>query len=98
MGGQLTRRTSFKYLRVPTAIFVFLNPRFLREEWSDQGDKIVTLNDWLIPYGDWTADGNGISNNAGRAMTSALIAVLERPLTPAKYGELADVLPEFEWC
>jgi hypothetical protein len=23
-------------------------------------DKIITLNEWLIQYGDWTADGKGI--------------------------------------
>jgi hypothetical protein len=30
-------------------------------------------------------------------MTSWLIPVLQTTLTPARYGELADVPPEFEW-
>jgi hypothetical protein len=32
----------------------------------------------------------------GRAMTSGLIPVPQTTLTPAQYGELADVPPEFE--
>jgi hypothetical protein len=30
-------------------------------------------------------------------MTSCLIPVLQTTRTPAQYGELADVPPEFEW-
>ena len=25
-----------------------------------RGDKTIALNDWLVPYGDWSADGKGL--------------------------------------